>query len=81
MTITIRFYAAARAAAGTSEWQAPKGTLAETLERLRSEFGPEFERVLSMSSILIDGCQQHSEINVSVHDGQVLDVLPPFAGG
>ncbi|MBG6083794.1 MoaD/ThiS family protein [Zhihengliuella flava] len=87
----IRYFAAASAAAGCAEEKfddvAPPVTLGELLDaavaRHPAEAGsavPSLERVISRSTFLIN--------EVSVRDrsralaaGDVVDILPPFAGG
>ncbi|MQS07402.1 MoaD/ThiS family protein [Streptomyces alkaliphilus] len=84
-TGTIRYWAAAKAAAGTAEepWRA--GTLAEALDAARERHAdrPEFARVLERCSFLVDGRQVGSgdHSGVTLRDGSTVEVLPPFAGG
>ncbi|MDV6014380.1 MoaD/ThiS family protein [Haloechinothrix sp. LS1_15] len=83
ITVRVRFFASARAAAGTEREtvELPSGsTVADAVERLRSHHSAELDRVLRVASFLVDG--------VAVRDGATplgadveLDVLPPFAGG
>lgn len=78
-TITVRFFAAARAAAGTGECVVPAPNLAELLVRL----GAGNERlalVLKRSSFLVDGLACH-DLDAALPSGAIVDVLPPFAGG
>jgi molybdopterin converting factor small subunit len=80
---TIRYWAGARAAAGTETEPYSAGTLAEALDAARATRGPEFSRVLSVCSFLIDGdpvgTRPHGE--VALPEGATVEVLPPFAGG
>ncbi|KXP03622.1 MoaD/ThiS family protein [Tsukamurella pseudospumae] len=77
----IRYFAAARAAAGVSEETVPMpdgASVAEVADLLTARH-PELGRVLTRCSYLLD--------EVAVRDleapatGSMLDVLPPFAGG
>jgi molybdopterin synthase sulfur carrier subunit len=82
-TITVRYFAAARAAAGVEadKVQAPSAaTVSDLLDALRAEHGPELTRVLARCSYLIDevAVRDHS---TPIADATTLDVLPPFAGG
>jgi molybdopterin synthase sulfur carrier subunit len=79
----IRYWAAARAAAGVPEEQYEATTLAEALENARRTRDVEFARVLSRSSFLIDGAPvgTRSHAAVDLPEGGILEVLPPFAGG
>ena len=78
-TGTIRYWAAARAAAGTSEESCEGDTLGAALDRARAERGPEFARVLAHSSFLIDGVRARADTPLA--ENAVIEVLPPFAGG
>ena len=80
----MRYFAAARAAAGVEVEQgarcASSGTVADLLDAIRAEHGPELARVLARCSFLLDevAVRDHS---VPVAHATSLDVLPPFAGG
>ncbi|MEU6849082.1 MoaD/ThiS family protein [Actinacidiphila alni] len=82
---TIRYWAAAKAAAGTAEEPYRAATLADALAaaRERHALRPEFARVLLRSSFLVDGnpvgTRDHTEVLLT--DGPTVEVLPPFAGG
>lgn len=81
MPVTVRLFAAARAAAGASEVPVPAGSLAEILDAVEAAH-PGFTRVRPACSILLDETAVHGDAaGVTVRDGQVVDVLPPFAGG
>ena len=80
---TIRYFAAARAAAGTAQEHITIGgtpTIALLLAAAVDRHGPELARVLPRCSYLLDAVAVH-DTDARVSDGQVLDVLPPFAGG
>jgi molybdopterin converting factor small subunit len=82
---TIRYWAAAKAAAGTAEEPYRAATLADALAAARERHvrEPEFARVLLRCSFLVDGmpvgARDHSA--VPLPDGGTVEVLPPFAGG
>lgn len=82
---TVRYWAAAKAAAGTAEEPYAARTLAEALgaARVRHERSPEFARVLLRCSFLVDGApvgtRDHSTVQLA--EGGTVEVLPPFAGG
>ncbi|MBO2460262.1 MoaD/ThiS family protein [Actinomadura violacea] len=82
---TMRYWAAAKAAAGTHEEPYDAGTLAEAIEAAlgRAGRGADFARVVGRSSFLIDGdpvgARPHG--SVELPEGGVVEVLPPFAGG
>ncbi|MGD9987352.1 MoaD/ThiS family protein [Pseudonocardia sp.] len=83
LTATVRFYAAARAAAGTDTTtvEVPEGSTVENLlDTLRATHDAEFTRVLRRCSYLLDEIAVRDTSTPLPH-GAVLDVLPPFAGG
>ncbi|MGI8330041.1 MoaD/ThiS family protein [Actinomadura scrupuli] len=79
----IRYWAAARSAAGVEEEPFDAATLAQALETARGTRDAEFSRVLARSSFLIDGdpvgTRPHD--TVTLPEGATVEVLPPFAGG
>ncbi|MFF3765595.1 MoaD/ThiS family protein [Streptomyces sp. NPDC001922] len=82
---TIRYWAAAKAAAGTGAESYGAATLAEALEaaRQRHAGNPEFARVLLRCSFLVDGdpVGTRGHETVTLTEGGTVEVLPPFAGG
>ncbi|NLU74105.1 MoaD/ThiS family protein [Streptomyces sp. HNM0575] len=82
---TIRYWAAAKAAAGTAEERYEAGTLAEALNSARERHTerPDFARVLLRCSYLVDGdpVGKRAHEAVALSDGGTVEVLPPFAGG
>lgn len=83
--VTLRYWAAARAAAGRAEEQFVGATVAAILEeaRLAHLDSPRFAQVLGVSSLLL-GDRPIGALDpgaVTVVDGDVIEVLPPFAGG
>ncbi len=77
---TVRFFAAARAAAGRTEEELPPGSLDGLLVELARRHGERLALVLKASSFLVDGVSCRDPSNV-VSDESTVDVLPPFAGG
>lgn len=82
-TGTIRYWAAAREAAGVAEEQYDAPTLAAALEHARTLHGDTLAKVLRRCSYVVDdapvGIRDHAGIELS--DGGTVEVLPPFAGG
>lgn len=80
---TLRFWAAAKAAAGTPEEPYDAATLAEALAAARARHGEVLARVLDRSSYVVDGDpvggRHHDEVPLT--EGGCVEVLPPFAGG
>jgi molybdopterin synthase sulfur carrier subunit len=80
--VTVRYFAAARAAAGAESETVvvrPGTTVAELLERLAVR-GTRLATVLSRCSYLCDGIAVRDE-TAALRAGDTIDVLPPFAGG
>lgn len=83
MSVTVRYFAGARVAAGVTDERVPLsegGTVADVLAVISARHGAPLTRVLEASSLLLD--------EIAVRDrskpapaGATLDVLPPFAGG
>ena len=82
MRLTVRYFAAARAAAGTESetLHVEHGTTVAGLVDSLAERNVELARVLKRCSFLCDGLAVRDEA-LNLLDGQILDVLPPFAGG
>ena len=84
-TVTVRYWAAARAAAGVAEEQhTDVATLADLLSACRARHpGAALDRVLAACSFLVDehpvGTRAHAD--VLLPEQAVVEVLPPFAGG
>ncbi|GFG53761.1 molybdopterin synthase sulfur carrier subunit [Mycolicibacterium agri] len=81
-TVTVRYFAAARAAAG-AEAEAialDDGTTVAELLGMLGDRGEELARVLRRCSFLRDGVAVRDHA-VMLLSGDTVDVLPPFAGG
>ena len=78
-TVTVRYWAGARAAAGVDE-EVVSGvaTVEDLLVRLQGE-RPGLATVLPVCSVLVGG--RASTGGDPVPAGSVVEVLPPFAGG
>jgi molybdopterin converting factor small subunit len=80
--LTVRFFAAARAAAAVEieeiGLERPT-TVAEVVDALSSR-SADLARVLLRCSYLCDGIAVR-DLECELRPGQTLDVLPPFAGG
>ena len=80
--VTVRFFAAARAAAGNEVETIrlrPGTTIAGLVDQL-SERDAELAKVLKRCSFLLDGVAVRDP-DVALENAQTVDVLPPFAGG
>jgi molybdopterin converting factor small subunit len=80
--VGVRYFAAARAAAGSSEEAVPAGgqSLAWLIDELTQRHGPGLAKVLAVASFLVDGVAWHDR-ETALPAGATVDVLPPFAGG
>lgn len=88
--MNVRYFAAARAAAGLEEerFDLPAGSTVEALlaavldvERAEPPAGtPRLATILARSSFLLNEVAVR-ERSVVLREGDVVDVLPPFAGG
>jgi sulfur-carrier protein len=88
VTVTLRYWAAAKEAAGVGEQTVTADTLAAALTvapaGLSGARPPgRLESVLARSAFLIDGTPvgQRAAESVQLAEGNVIEVLPPFAGG
>jgi molybdopterin converting factor small subunit len=77
---TVRYFAAARAAAGTSSETVHAGSVKELTDLLAQRHGERLARVLGACSFLVDGLACH-EATTELSQESTVDVLPPFAGG
>ena len=80
--VTVRYFAAARAAAGAETETvgvSPGSTVAELITHLATR-GPKLAAVLERCSFLCDGIAVRDRERV-LRTNQTVDVLPPFAGG
>ena len=91
-TVTLRYWAAAKQAAGVAEETISAGTLAAALEAALSArernaaaggTDCDLRAVLARSSFLVDGTPVGSRPpeTVTLREAAVVEVLPPFAGG
>ena len=83
--VTVRYWAAAKQAAGVAQETLSAATLAEALAAATASraASPDFQAVLARSSILVNGEQAGGRAaeTVPLEEGALIEVLPPFAGG
>lgn len=82
MQVTVRYFAAARAAAGNDE-ETIRLRAGTTLAELVAELSgrdDNLAKVLKRCSFLCDGVAVRDDA-APLGDAQTIDVLPPFAGG
>lgn len=77
--MTVNFYAAAKAATGVTEDTFSPGSLAKVISAASLKY-PKLVSILPGCSYLINGLST-VRLDVEVESGDVVDVLPRFAGG
>jgi molybdopterin synthase sulfur carrier subunit len=83
--VTIRYWAAAKEAAGVQEESVEATTLSDLLNTVVASRKPDgrLADVLARSSFLVnaDPVGRAARQSILLDDGAVVEVLPPFAGG
>lgn len=81
-TGVIRYWAAAKDAAGVAEESFEAATLAELMRKITLD-RDELARVVRRSSFLVNGDPVGKRAHEAIvfTDGATVEVLPPFAGG
>lgn len=83
--VTIRYWAAAKQAAGVAEETVEAATLSDALNAAVASRGPDkrLETVVARSSFLVnaDPVGRAARESIVLDEGAVIEVLPPFAGG
>lgn len=76
---TVRYFAAAAEAAGRDSEVLGGTTVAALRSAMVEAHGAGLERVLQRCAVLVGGVR--ADAGAAVAPGDVVDVLPPFAGG
>ena len=83
--VTIRYWAAAKAAAGVPEETVDASTLGDALNAVVASRKPDrrLGEIIARSSFLVnaDPVGRADRQSIMLDDGAVIEVLPPFAGG
>jgi sulfur-carrier protein len=83
--VTIRYWAAAKDAAGVAEESVDARTLHDALNTVVASRKPDtrLETVIARSSFLVnaDPVGRAARESIMLDEGAVIEVLPPFAGG
>ncbi len=77
--VTLRLFASAREAAGTTSAAITASTVGDALDVAASQLGNDFAHVLSTSRCWLNGQPTHPD--AALNDGDELAVLPPVSGG
>ncbi|MEO7132396.1 MAG: MoaD/ThiS family protein [Dermatophilaceae bacterium] len=78
VTVTVRYWAGARAAAGVDAEQHSGTSVGDVLESAVAAH-PDLGRVAAVATFLLDG--RKAERDTPLIEGVTVEVLPPFAGG
>ena len=78
VTVTVRYWAGARAAAGVDSEPVSGTTVGDVLAGAATRHTG-LEPVLAVASVLLDGRAASTDERLT--EGATLEVLPPFAGG
>jgi MoaD family protein len=76
---SLRLFASAREAAGTSRDEIPGSTVDEVLAEAARRYGSSFAEVVATSRVLCNG--EPVTGDAAVTDGDEIAVLPPVSGG
>lgn len=80
--VSIRYWAGAATAAGVDQETVEASTVAEALAHAGAQRGPGLQRVIGISSILVEGRRiATADRDVTLTAPVLVEVLPPFAGG
>jgi molybdopterin converting factor small subunit len=77
VSVTVRFFAAARAAAGVNEITLDSSSAMQILDQAAA-LHPKLGQVLPQCSYLLDEVSLR-DLSIEVADGSTLDVLPEFS--
>ncbi|MBV8996995.1 MAG: MoaD/ThiS family protein [Pseudonocardiales bacterium] len=83
VVVVVRYFAAARQAAGLASENLDLGegaTVGDALEAIAARHGDSLRRVLASCSFLLDSVAVQDRAT-PLRPGAELEVLPPFAGG
>jgi sulfur-carrier protein len=83
VTVSLHYWAGAKAAAGVEEEAVEAASVAAALHVVRERRKDlRFERVLAVSSILVDGqLARADQLEEPLSRPVRVEILPPFAGG
>ena len=81
--VSVRYWAAAREAAGCAGEALPAATLADVIALAAERHGAALAQLLTICAYLVDGApaKRDDAARVILRPGNVVEVLPPFAGG
>lgn len=77
----VRFYAVGREIAGCTEYTSAATSVTELRADLETRFGARMAQLFDASSVLHAGQRLGSDSQIIIGSDDVVDLLPPFAGG
>ena len=77
----VRFYAVGRELAGVEALTTNAASMQQLTVELGERYGERMARLVAASTLLHDGVRRRSSDEVTFADADVVDLLPPFAGG
>lgn len=81
LTVRVRFFAAARDAAGIREVTVDARSLGDLLDDLRARHGSEFAAVLATARVWVNGEDPSDGDHTLLAPGDEVAILPPVSGG
>lgn len=79
--VTVRLFAAARAAAGTALVTLEPCEARDLAKAILARTDPALAGVLPHCALMANGARLDATSAAMIEEGTVVDVLPPFAGG
>ncbi len=79
--IRVRYWGSAREAAGRAEDIVDADDLRGAVAAVADRYGERFRRIVEMSTVVVDGERLLPHAQVQLHDGSLVEVMPPYAGG
>lgn len=77
----VRFYAVGREIAGCTEYTSDATSVTELRADLERRFGTRMAQLFDASSVLHAGQRLGPDSEMSIGADEIVDLLPPFAGG
>lgn len=79
--VTLRYFAAAREAAGCASTELDVATLGDALTTARADHGATFAAVLDCARVWVNGDEPSDGEAAVLRDGDEIAVIPPVSGG
>lgn len=79
--VRLRFFAAARDAAGCATTELDAVTVADALAQARATYGDGFSAVLDRARVWVNGDEPVDGERSPLREGDELAVIPPVSGG